>query len=153
MPFLNTTDRFEVFARPSVSSVCVFVKTFAAHHSRLLFFLSVFFQTFDVCIHHPSNNGNRKTLKKPQRGFTLFWLLRQRGTRTNDDDVAESQTNFYLFILFFKNSFHLHQVNIEHPIESHFKTGWKRRAYKNRWDRYWTHDLHVRESRNWRMLI
>jgi hypothetical protein len=41
--FLYTTDRFEVFARPPVSSVCVFVKTFAAHHSRLLFFCQFFF--------------------------------------------------------------------------------------------------------------
>ena len=100
MPFLFTTDRFEVFARPPVSSVCVSVKTFVAHHSRLLFFCQFFFQMSDVCIHHPSNNGNRKTLKTPARIYA-FLTIASKGTRTNDDDVAESQTNLFLFLFFF----------------------------------------------------
>ena len=72
MPFLNTTDRFEVFARPSVSSVCVFVKTFAAHHSRLLIFCQFFFKRLTFASIIRPTTATVKHWKSPSEDLRFF---------------------------------------------------------------------------------
>ena len=98
----SPTDRFEMFTRPS-SSVCVFVKTFAAHHTWLPFFWG---EISDICIHHPLPPA-----VKPE-GDTL-WLLRQRWT--NHDDVAERKVLRSSKINSF-DPFHPRRINKE-PLE------------------------------------